>query len=129
MRPGEPGEDWMLKGIVASVAAMCLLSASPAFAHAALKVSTPNSGATVEAPKDLSLTFSEKVRLTAVKLTADGKDVAGVQVDRTAPAAPTFSVALPKLAPAKYEVRWTALGDDGHAVNGTFVFTVSAAAS
>jgi len=119
----------MLKKLTVCIAAIGLLSASPAFAHAALKLSTPKSGATVEAPKDLSLTFSEKVRLTAVKLTADGKDVSGVQVDRSAPAAPSFSVALPKLAPAKYEVRWTALGDDGHAVNGTFVFTVSASAS
>jgi len=119
----------MLKTIIASVATIGLLSASPAFAHAALKVSAPQSGATVAAPQNLNLTFSEKVRLTQVKLTADGKDVSGVQVDRAAPAAPTFNVALPKLAPAKYEVRWSALGDDGHAVNGTFTFTVSNTAS
>ena len=119
----------MLKRLFASVAVIGLLSASPAFAHAALKLSAPKSGATVEAPQNLSLTFSEKVRLTAVKLTADGKDVSGVQVDRAAAAAPSFTVVLPKLAPAKYEVRWTALGDDGHPVNGTFSFTVSSAAS
>jgi len=119
----------MLKTIIASVATIGLLSASPAFAHAALKVSAPKSGATVAAPHDLSLTFSEKVRLTQVKLTADGKDVSGVQVDRAAPAAPTFTVPLPQLAPAKYEVRWSALGDDGHPVNGTFTFTVSNTAS
>lgn len=119
----------MLKTTAAIAAAIGLLSASPVFAHAALKVSAPASGATVAAPHDLSLTFSEKVKLTAVKLTADGKDVSGVQVDRAAAAAPTFTVALPHLAPAKYEVRWTALGDDGHAVNGTFTFTVSNTAS
>ena len=119
----------MLKTIIASVATIGLLAASPAFAHAALKVSAPQSGATVAAPQTLSLTFSEKVRLTQVKLTAEGKDVSGVPVDRAAPAAPTFSVPLPKLAPAKYEVRWSALGDDGHPVNGTFTFTVSNTAS
>jgi len=119
----------MLKTIIASVATIGLLSASPAFAHAALKVSAPQSGATVAAPQTLSLTFSEKVRLTQVKLTADGKDVSGVQVDRAAPAAPSFNVPLPKLAPAKYEVRWSALGDDGHPVNGTFTFTVLNTAS
>jgi copper resistance protein C len=119
----------MLKKTAAIAAAIALLSASPAFAHAALKVSAPASGATVAAPHDLSLTFSEKVRLTAVKVTADGKDVSGVQVDRAAPAAATFAVPLPHLGPAKYEVRWTALGDDGHAVNGTFTFTVSNTAS
>ena len=119
----------MLKTIIAGVATIGLLSASPAFAHAALKVSAPQSGATVAAPQTLNLTFSEKVRLTQVKLIADGKDVSGVQVDRAAPAAPTFNVPLPKLAPAKYEVRWSALGDDGHPVNGTFTFTVSNTAS
>ena len=77
----------------------------------------------------MSLTFSEKVKLTQLKLTAAGKDVSGVQVDRAAAAAPTFTVPLPHLAPAKYEVRWSALGDDGHPVNGTFSFTVSNTAS
>ena len=118
----------MLKKTAAIAAAIGLLSASPAFAHAALKVSAPAGGATVAAPHDLSLTFSEKVRLTAVRLTANGKDLS-VPVDRAAPASPTFTVPLPHLAPAKYEVRWTALGDDGHPVNGTFTFTVSNAAS
>jgi methionine-rich copper-binding protein CopC len=119
----------MSKTAAAAIAAIALLSASPVFAHAALKVSAPASGATVAAPHDLSLTFSEKVHLTAIKLTADGKDVSGVAVDRAAAAAPTFTVPLPHLAPAKYEVRWSALGDDGHPVNGTFTFTVSNAAS
>ena len=119
----------MFKTLAAAVAALTVLSASPAFAHAALKVSTPTSGATVAAPQNLSLTFSEAVRLTAVRLTAHGKDVSGIQLDRAAPAAPSFTVSLPKLAPAKYEVRWTALGGDGHAINGTFTFTVSNTAS
>ena len=119
----------MLRTLTATIGAIGLLVSSQAFAHAALKVSAPASGATVAAPHDLSLTFSEKVRLTAVRLTAGGKDVSGVQVDRGAQAAPTFTVPLPHLAPAKYEVRWSVLGDDGHPVNGTFTFTVSTAAS
>ena len=119
----------MSKTLATAIAVLGLLSASPAFAHAALKVSAPASGATVAAPHDLSLTFSEKVRLTAVRLTAGGMDVSGVQVDRAAVAAPTFTVPLPHLAPAKYDVRWSAIGDDGHPVNGTFTFTVSNTAS
>jgi hypothetical protein len=118
----------MLKN-TAAIVAIGLLSASPVFAHAALKVSAPQSGATVAAPQNLSLTFSEKVHLTALKLTANGKDVSGVQVDHAGAPAPTFTVPLPKLAPAKYDVRWSAIGDDGHPVTGTFTFTVSSAAS
>jgi|SoiMethySBSTD1v2_1073268.scaffolds.fasta_scaffold130676_3 methionine-rich copper-binding protein CopC len=118
----------MLKALTATVAVIGLLSASPVFAHAALKVSAPASGATVAAPHDLNLTFSEKVHLTAIKLTAGGKDVPGVTVAHGEPAA-TFAVPLPHLAPAKYDVRWSAIGDDGHPVNGTFTFTVSNSAS
>lgn len=117
----------MLRKILA-VAAMCLLSASPAFAHAALKLSTPKSGTTVAAPQILSLTFTEKVRLTAVRLTAAGKDTA-VETDRSAPAADSFSLPLSTLAPGTYQVRWTVLGADGHPANGTFSFTVANTAS
>ncbi len=117
----------MLKRML-SVAAICVMSASPVFAHAALKLSIPKGGATVATPQNLTLTFTEKVRLTAVKLTAAGKDTA-VETDRSAPAAETFSVPLSTLAPGTYQVRWTVLGADGHPANGTFSFTVSTTAS
>jgi hypothetical protein len=116
----------MLRKILA-VATICFMSASPAFAHAALKLSAPKAGATVAAPQNLSLTFTEKVRLTAVRLTLAGKDIS-VETDRAAPASETFSLPLSALSPGNYQVRWTALGADGHAVNGTFAFTVASAA-
>src|SRR5262245_62151731 len=121
---GPSQEKTMLKTIMMSPT-YGLVSISAAFAHPALKASTPASGATVDAPKALSLTFSEKARLTTVRLTADGKDVSGVTVDRAAPSALSFTVPLPALAPAKYEVRWAAMGDDGHPANGTLGFTVA----
>ena len=117
----------MLKKIL-TVVAICTVSASPAFAHAALKLSTPKGGTTVAAPQTLSLTFTEKVRLTAVRLTAAGKETA-VETDRSAPAADTFSLPLSTLAPGTYQVRWNALGADGHPTNGTFSFTVASTAS
>ena len=118
----------MLKKMVVAFTALSLLSASPAFAHAALKSSAPNAGATVAGPQKLTLTFTEKVRLTAVRLVAGDKNVS-VETDRAAPAAETFLLPLSSLAPGSYQVRWTALGADGHPVNGTFSFTVSQTAS
>jgi methionine-rich copper-binding protein CopC len=118
----------MLKKMVLTFAALGLLSASPAFAHAALKASAPNAGATVDAPQNLTLTFTEKVRLTAVRLVAGDKNVP-VETNRSAPAAETFSLPLSSLTPGNYQVRWTALGADGHPVNGTFSFIVSQTAS
>jgi methionine-rich copper-binding protein CopC len=104
------------------------MAASPAFAHAALKSSAPGANTTVAAPQNLTLTFTEKVRLTAVRLVNGDKNVS-LATDRAAPAAETFSLPLSSLTPGSYQVRWTALGADGHPVNGTFTFTVSPTAS
>lgn len=109
--------------IVLTVGAMMVWT-SPVFAHAALKESAPTAGATVPAPQSLTLTFTEKVRLTAVRLVAGDKTVP-LETDRAAPAAVMFSLPLSSLTPGSYQVRWTAIGADGHPVNGTFRFTVS----
>jgi copper resistance protein C len=115
------------KMIVLTAWAM-LVWTSPVFAHAALKASAPAADATVSAPQSLTLTFTEKVRLTAVRLVAGQKTVP-VDIDRTAAATATFSLPLSSLTPGAYHVRWTAMGADGHPVNGTFRFTVSQTAS
>ena len=114
----------MFRKMAVAFAALSLLSTSPAFAHAALKFSAPSAGATVAAPEKLSLTFREKVRLTAVRLVVGGKNVS-VEIDRTVPQSETFSLPLSSLTPGNYQVRWSALGADGHPENGTFNFTVS----
>jgi len=118
----------MLRKMAVAFAALSLLSASPAFAHAALKSSAPSAGATVAAPERLSLTFTEKVRLTAVRLVVAGKNVS-VETDRAVPPSETFSLPLSSLTPGNYQVRWSALGADGHPANGAFNFTVTQTAS
>jgi methionine-rich copper-binding protein CopC len=118
----------MFRKMMIVLTATMLVWTSPAFAHAALKGSIPTAGATVPAPPSLTLTFTEKVRLTAVRLVAGDKTVP-VDTNRAAPAAETFSLPLSSLTPDTYQVRWTAMGADGHPINGTFRFTVSQTAS
>lgn len=118
----------MLRKMAVAFAALSLFSASPAFAHAALKASAPSAGATVATPEKLSLTFTEKVRLTAVRLVVGGKNVS-VETDRAAPPSEIFSLPLSSLVSGSYQVRWSALGADGHPVNGAFNFTVSQTAN
>lgn len=113
----------MLRFFAAVFAALLLVA--PASAHSLLESSVPADGATVTEPKTVKLTFSDAVRLVTVKLTARDVDVS-LPVDRSAAAAKTFSVPLEALAPAKYEVQWTAAADDGHVMTGTFAFTVAA---
>jgi methionine-rich copper-binding protein CopC len=107
--------------------ALTALTATAAFAHAELKTSTPAAGATVAAPQHLMLTFSEKVRVTNLKLVSAGKDVP-VTVDRAA-SSDTVHVPVPALAPGNYEVQWTVVGADGHPMNGKLAFTVAAGRS
>lgn len=115
----------MLKIWLPAVAVAGMILGGPVFAHAKLRSSIPAAGAQLQvAPKSLTLTFGEKVRLAVLTLTADGKDVP-VTLDRSASPAPQVTVALPELAAGKYEVRWSALSvDDGHVSKGTFEFAI-----
>jgi methionine-rich copper-binding protein CopC len=103
------------------------LLAVPAQAHAALLLSDPAAGSTVAAPKEIRLTFSEKVaqafsgfditmddgmsvRLTG-RLSEDGKTIIGT------PTGP--------LASGAWKVSWHAASvEDGHSMEGSFKFTV-----
>jgi methionine-rich copper-binding protein CopC len=105
------------------------IAAGPAFGHARLLSSTPAPNATLaEAPKSLTLNFSEAAQLGVLKLSKAGKDVP-VSFERGAKAAESIAIALPALDPGTYEIEWTALAaDDGHVTKGRFSFTVAAAA-
>jgi methionine-rich copper-binding protein CopC len=120
----------MSRHIFLVLAAAGAIAAGPAWAHAKLQRSLPDHGAKVtEAPKTLTLSFSESVQLAALSVSTRGKPVP-VIIDRVAAAATTVTVPLPALAPGDYEVRWTALSpSDGHAAKGSLVFTILPLAS
>lgn len=104
-----------------------LATAGPALGHAKLLVSSPAANAHLtEAPKTLSLTFSEAAQLGVLKLTSSGKEVP-LMLDRAAKPAASVTIALPALQPGIYEIEWSALAaDDGHVTRGRFSFTVAA---
>lgn len=106
--------------------AVVMLSVSPVLAHARLQSATPANGATVSAPRMVSLTFSERFaapfssvevedgRGRAVSLTRavseDGKTLGG-----------TFAAPLPA---GTYRVTWAIAAADGHRMTGNYSFTV-----
>jgi methionine-rich copper-binding protein CopC len=105
-----------------------LLAMQAALAHTELAATVPEDKATIEkAPKDLQLTFSEPVRLTALTLQLDG---APKQSLGPLPAATTedFAIALPALTDGHYVVTWRALSEDTHVMNGEFMFAIGAEA-
>lgn len=104
---------------------MALLASGAAFGHAKLLGTVPAAEAQLStAPAALTLTFDESVRLAMLQLTTAGHLVP-ITLDRGAAAAPAVTVALPVLAPGRYEVRWSALtSDDGHVVKGSYSFVI-----
>jgi copper resistance protein C len=111
------------------LAAMLLLAAPPAFAHAMLRAADPAVGSTVKsAPKEVTLTFSESVdpSLSHVEVT----DAQGARVDtgslRLDPANPNrLVVALKPLIAGIYTVTWHAVSTDTHKTQGKFTFTMT----
>ncbi len=114
---------WLAAGFAAALA-----TAPAAWAHAVVKHSAPPQGAVLAAaPKEVAITFNEKVEKMFTSATL--KDSAGATV-KTAkgaldPANPAiFRMPLPPLAAGKYVVKWTAVGPDGHRRTGDLRFTV-----
>jgi methionine-rich copper-binding protein CopC len=86
----------------------------------------PGDKATVTAPEKLELTFNEPVRV--LRLTVVHGAAHQIEFGFTPSTEPTqtLSYELPVMMMGAHTVNWTVIGSDGHTVNGTFGFTVSA---
>jgi copper resistance protein C len=116
----------MLKNALLAFSFCGLLASGPCLAHAKLTSSLPADNAQLsEAPKTLTLKFSEAAQLAMLKLVHDGKEVP-VPLDKSAKAGQTFTLTMPALAPGKYTVQWSAMAaDDGHVTKGSFSFSIA----
>jgi methionine-rich copper-binding protein CopC len=103
-----------------------LIISGQCLAHARLQSSTPaNDAQLTEAPKTLSLNFSEAAQLAVLKLVTDGKEIP-IALDKAAKPGQTYTLTLPALAPGNYTVQWTAVAaDDGHVTKGAFQFSIA----
>jgi methionine-rich copper-binding protein CopC len=115
----------------AILAALLLLVVVPsALAHAELVRARPADGATVdEGPIEIVATFNEALdNRSSIQL----RNAANEIVARGAVDGRTLRIGLEGLLPGEYEVRWTAIGSDGHPERsdpGSWRFTVAQAAS
>jgi methionine-rich copper-binding protein CopC len=112
-----------------AVAVLTLLGATPAAAHNALVSSTPADKAYVSVgPTTVTLTFNDLVQNIAPLITvtsADGSHWEGSPVSVVDSRA---SVPVNPLGPAgSYTVSYRIISADGHPVEGTTTFTLSAA--
>ncbi|MCK0097284.1 copper resistance protein CopC [Yoonia sp. F2084L] len=107
------------------LAGMIGIWATGAMAHSPLDATTPANEATVaEMPTEVLMDFKGDIRLTRVSITH--ADTHSMDMDLGEQTAFTQEFALPMhdMGAGVYVVEWRGLGDDGHALNGTFSFTV-----
>jgi methionine-rich copper-binding protein CopC len=99
-------------------------------AHFALESSSPAAGATVPAPAQLRLTFTQEpadgtVSIRVLEAGDAGVHALDVTQDEEDPR--SFVVGFHGTFPAgTYTVSWRGMGADGHVVRDTFQFTVQA---
>nr|WP_166025035.1 copper resistance protein CopC [Streptomyces chilikensis] len=115
--------------LLLAVTALLLAGAGPASAHAALTGSDPRQGAVVEqAPEQVTLTFSEKVAVSADSVRV--LDPKGNRVDTgEAPSVggTTLKAELtPGLPEGTFTVAYQVVSEDSHPVSGAYTFSVGA---
>lgn len=113
-------------------AALMSLIAAPALAHAELVSATPGPGSEVESsPPELVATFNQDLDTSRTSL--EVRDASGAAVAKGGELGDgprEFRLALPRLAPGKYSVRWTSFSaEDGELARDSYTFTVLAAPS
>ena len=104
---------------------LALAAATAAHAHAFLDHAAPRVGSTVPtAPKEVILTFSQKVE--AAFSSVEVSDAKGARVDQGKPqvGATTMQIGLKPLSPGTYHVRWKVMSVDTHTTEGNFSFQV-----
>lgn len=116
-----------------AVAAVAVTSRAVAatMRHTRLLRSIPGKDSVVTAsPATIQLWFSEKIELglSRVRIEGAGKTVAlsPLTQDAGAADAPVVGRVPAPLADGTYTVHWTAASRDGHAVKGSFGFTIKA---
>ena len=107
-----------------AIVGVLLALTGPAFSHAHLSKTTPAANASVNAPQEIVLTFTEPLEraFSAVEIT----DAAGkkVQTDTTQVKDNVMRLPLKPLPAGRYKVNWRVLSVDTHKTQGSFSFTV-----
>ena len=122
-RPRSAGS---LLALLVSLLALQLVAAAPAAAHAELVESSPANGQRLNsAPSQVTLRFTESVRLVEGGLDLLDGDGNAIAAPEPVVAGATVRWTMPEgLADGSYLVNWRVISADGHPVSGAFSFGV-----
>ncbi|KEA63747.1 Copper resistance protein CopC [Marinobacterium lacunae] len=115
-----------MKKLKAMIAAGLISLSAPAVAQSdmmGMMHSQPMDGAMVMEPTDnLEMMFDMDVRLVNVRVVDSGNKPLSIGFKPMDGHARSFKVPVPALKPDNYTVHWTAMGEDGHRMSGSFQF-------
>jgi methionine-rich copper-binding protein CopC len=105
---------------------LLLVGAQPALPHASMIRASPPANGTVNAPREVSIMFSERIKPSQDAITVH--DAKGVRVDRDDIRLDgngrIVRASLQPLGPGTYRVTWRVQSSDSHTIQGTFTFRV-----
>jgi copper transport protein len=117
-----------LGAFVVAVVAVLAITAAPAFAHAQLETSQPDSSAVLDAsPTEILLKFDEQVGVSLGGISLLDQKGAPVSIgpaEHVSGDPSRIRASVPKLANGTYVVAWRVISADSHPVQGAFSFVV-----
>jgi methionine-rich copper-binding protein CopC len=120
---------------------LCLLFPLSALAHSPLSNLSPEDGAKLdEAPSEITMVFKSPAKLIKFELRKeqattkksllgslfgnDGGEVVPLPNAILMEMSSTHVIPLPEISSGRYQVKWRAMGEDGHVIKGDFGFTI-----
>jgi hypothetical protein len=112
--------------LAAGFGAVALLTGAPALAHAKLTAAEPAAEATVAAPAQVVLHFSEKLepKFSGFDLVKGGEKL-GLKAAVGKDGKSLVGIPTAPVAAGAYQVNWHAVSADGHRMQGAYGFTVN----
>ena len=105
-------------------AALMFLQCLPAYAHPTVKGTLPRDGAVLqESPPVVEIEFAHAARLTSGVTSGDDKTERRLEFT-PAGSAISFKIPEPGLGLGRNEIRWKALADDGHVIDGSLTIII-----
>lgn len=103
-----------------------LLQSGAAQAHTELAEVIPADGAVInQSLPRVELNFTGEVRLLRLTLNDEEQHAVDIGFTPTASAQRQFAVSMPTLPEGQYQMQWTIMGEDGHRMDGSSVFTLA----